>query len=128
MSKSMLKLLTIGLSVALGGGLAIAQSTMPMHDGATPHMMSSASDAPSTTAFKASDAKMMQGMSAPYTGDVDVDFRTHMIPHHQGAIDMAKVALKYAKDPETKKMAQKIIDDQEKEIADMQAWLKAHAK
>ena len=55
---------------------------------------------------------------------VDVDFRTHMIPHHEGAIAMAKVALKYANDAETKRMAQKIIDDQEKEVANMQAWLK----
>jgi uncharacterized protein (DUF305 family) len=47
-----------------------------------------------------------------------------MIPHHEGAIAMAKVALKYANDDETKKMAQKIIDDQEKEVTDMQAWLK----
>lgn len=128
MSKPILKLLTVCLSLNVGAGLAVAQSAMPMHSGTTPHMMSSAAEAPSTTEFRASDAKMMQGMSAPYTGDVDVDFRTHMIPHHQGAIDMAKVALKYAKDPETKKMAQKIIEDQEKEIADMQAWLKAHAK
>lgn len=132
MSKPLLKTLIACLSVTVGSGLAIAQNTMPMpmpmHIGTTPHMMPSAADAPSTTEFKASDIKMMQGMSAPYTGDADVDFRTHMIPHHQGAIDMAKVALKYAKDPETKKMAQTIIDDQEKEIADMQAWLKAHAK
>jgi uncharacterized protein (DUF305 family) len=47
-----------------------------------------------------------------------------MIPHHHGAIAMAKVALKYANDAETKRMAQKIIDDQEKEVANMQAWLK----
>lgn len=128
MTNPILKSLILGLAVTAGFGLAQAQTTMPMHGGSTPHMTMPAADAPSTTEFTASDAKMMQGMSVPYTGDVDVDFRTHMIPHHQGAIDMAKVALKYAKDPETKKMAQKIIDDQEKEIADMQAWLQAHAK
>ena len=78
-----------------------------------------------TKEFKAADMSMMMNMnSAPYSGDPDVDFRTHMIPHHQGAIAMAKVGLKYANDPETTKMAQKIIDDQEKEVADMQAWLK----
>jgi uncharacterized protein (DUF305 family) len=49
-----------------------------------------------------------------------------MIPHHEGAIAMAKVALKNANDAETRSMAQKIIDDQEKEVADMQAWLKKH--
>ncbi len=52
-------------------------------------------------------------MHVPYTGNADVDFRTHMIPHHQGAVEMAKVALKHAEDPETKRMAQKISDDQE---------------
>jgi uncharacterized protein (DUF305 family) len=79
----------------------------------------------STQEFKAADMNMMKTMgAAPYTGNPDVDFRTHMIPHHQGAIAMAQVALKYASDVETKRMAQKIIDDQEKEVADMQAWLK----
>ena len=81
--------------------------------------------AESTKAFKAADMNMMKNMdAAPYTGNPDIDFRTHMIPHHQGAIAMAKVALKYANDAETKRMAQKIIDDQEKEVANMQAWLK----
>ena len=70
--------------------------------------------------------RMMKNMQVAYTGDPDVDFRTHMIPHHQGAIDMAKVALRHAKDPETKKMAEAIIKDQEREIGEMQAWLKAH--
>ena len=45
-----------------------------------------------------------------------------MIPHHQGAIDMAKVELKYGKDPELKKLAQDIIDAQEKEISFMKDW------
>ena len=80
--------------------------------------------AESTKEFKAADMKMKNMDAAPYTGNPDIDFRTHMIPHHQGAIAMAKVALKYANDAETKRMAQKIIDDQEKEVANMQAWLK----
>jgi uncharacterized protein (DUF305 family) len=49
-----------------------------------------------------------------------------MIPHHQGAVEMAKVALKHAKDPATKKMAQAIVKAQEKEVGEMQAWLKKH--
>lgn len=84
-------------------------------------------DAP-TRDFKAADKAMMQDMDVPYTGDPDVDFRTHMIPHHTGAVAMAKVALRYAKDPATKAMAQKIIDDQTTEISDMEAWLKRHGK
>ena len=75
-----------------------------------------------------SDAAMMQAMQVPYTGDADVDFRTHMIPHHQGAIDMARVALQHARDPQTKAMAQKIIDDQEREIAEMRDWLKQRGR
>src|SRR5215213_10783106 len=74
--------------------------------------------------YQVAHHKMMRDMAVPYTGDPDVDFRVKMIPHHQGAIDMARVALKHAKDSETKRLAQKIIDDQEKEIAEMQDWLK----
>jgi uncharacterized protein (DUF305 family) len=79
----------------------------------------------STNEFKAADMSMMKNMDAvPYTGNADVDFRTHMIPHHEGAIAMAKVGLKYSKNAETRRIAQKIINDQEKEVADMRGWLK----
>jgi uncharacterized protein (DUF305 family) len=65
-------------------------------------------------------------MAVPYTGNADIDFRAKMIPHHRGAIDMAKVALEYATDPATKALAEGIIAAQEKEIAEMQAWLAAN--
>ncbi len=91
-------------------------------------MMPSPNDPASTKDFKAADMKMMHNMSVPYTGNPDMDFRTHMIPHHLGAVEMAKVALKHARDPETKRMAQKIIDNQEKEVAEMQDWLKKNGK
>ena len=91
-------------------------------------MMPKPNDAPSTVDFKKADMKMMHDMHVPYSGNADVDFRTHMIPHHKGAVEMSKVALKHAKDPGTKKMAQKIIDDQEKEIAEMESWLKKNQK
>ena len=91
-------------------------------------MMPAPNDAESTKDFKASQMAMMKNMHVPFTGNPDVDFRSQMIPHHQSAVEMAKVALKHAKDPETKAMAQKIISDQEKEIAEMQAWLKKHGK
>jgi uncharacterized protein (DUF305 family) len=91
-------------------------------------MMPADSDPASTKGFKQADLDMMRNMHVPFTGDADVDFRARMIPHHQGAIDMARVAIQYAKDPETKKLAQKIIDDQEKEIAEMREWLKKRGK
>ena len=68
---------------------------------------------------------MMQGVQDP---NADIAFVQGMIPHHQGAIDMAKVVLANGKDDEVKKMAQKVIDDQTKEIGDMQAWLKKQGK
>ncbi|SFT30449.1 protein of unknown function [Methylobacterium sp. yr668] len=57
-----------------------------------------------------------------------VDFYAHMIPHHKGAVAMARVALKHASDPATRAMAQKIIADQVTEISNMEAWLARHGK
>ena len=68
--------------------------------------------------------KMMKDMHITFSGNPDFDFVRGMIPHHQGAIDMAKVQLAHGKNPEIRAMAQKIIDDQQREIAEMQAWLK----
>ena len=70
---------------------------------------------------------MHKGMhSAPHTADPDRDFITMMIPHHQNAIDMAKVLLLYDKDEQLKRLAQEIITDQQSEIQLMQLWLKQH--
>jgi uncharacterized protein (DUF305 family) len=60
------------------------------------------------------------------TGDADYDFATMMVHHHQGAVDTAKAYLKKGDDPKIKAMAEKMIKDQEGEIADLQAWLKEH--
>jgi len=70
---------------------------------------------------------MHRGMhSAGHTGEPDRDFVTMMIPHHQGAIDMAKAILLYGKDPQMRRLAQEIITDQQSEIQLMQLWLKQH--
>jgi len=83
--------------------------------------------APSTKAFKAAGAKMHKDMDIKYTGNTDVDFMRGMIPHHQAAIDMARIELQYGKDAETRKLAEEIIKAQEGEIASMKAWLAKHA-
>ena len=51
---------------------------------------------------------MHHGMMVNLTGNSDIDFVRSMIPHHQGAIDMAKVELQYGKNAEIKKLAQNI--------------------
>lgn len=66
---------------------------------------------------------MMQGMPQESSGTVDGDFILMMIPHHQSAIDMARIELEQGQDEETKAMAQEIIDAQEAEIAEMRTML-----
>jgi uncharacterized protein (DUF305 family) len=68
------------------------------------------------------NADMMAGGTAT---DIDVAFICSMIPHHRGAIDMARAELEYGDDEWAKTLAQQIIVAQEKEIADMLAWLEA---
>ena len=80
--------------------------------------------APSTAEFEAGATRMHSGMAITYTGNTDIDFARGMIPHHQGAIDMAKVVLTHGKDPEIRKLAEGVIREQEKEIAMMRDWLK----
>jgi uncharacterized protein (DUF305 family) len=70
--------------------------------------------------------KMMDQMNAPYSGDPDRDFATHMIPHHKGAIDMAQVELTYGTDPKMRKLAADVVAAQKREIAEMQAWIATH--
>jgi uncharacterized protein (DUF305 family) len=68
---------------------------------------------------------MDRGMKgAPMTGDPDHDFAAMMIPHHQGAIDMAKAELLYGKNPVLRRLAQEIIVTQASEITVMQTELK----
>ena len=79
---------------------------------------------------------LMQGMAdmnanmdkAMQAEDIDVAFVCGMIPHHQGAIDMARAELAHGDDPWAKEMAQKVIDAQTQEIADMLAWLEKQPK
>lgn len=68
-----------------------------------------------------SGMQMMQSMKP--TGDTDKDFAAMMRAHHQQAIGMAKIELEHGKSPELKAMARKLIDEQQKEIAQLDKWL-----
>ena len=100
--------------------------SMPMDHSKRGAMMQGDATSPSSKAFSEANDKMHADMSVELTGDADVDFVRGMIPHHQGAIDMAKIELQYGKDKELRVLAEGIITAQKKEIAEMQAWLKQH--
>lgn len=74
------------------------------------------------------NTQMHQHMNIEWTGDVDTDFMRGMIPHHQGAVEMAKIVLKHGKDPQVRELAQKVIAAQNQEIEQMNAWLRAHPR
>ena len=97
---------------------ALAEEPMAM-DHTKMHHESSPSDlyAPSRDA-------MHKDMNVAPTGNPDKDFVLNMIPHHEGAVAMAKVELEHGKDPELRKLAEDIIKAQDKEIAFMKEWLK----
>jgi len=74
-------------------------------------------------------ARMHHGMaSAERTGDPDRDFVTSMIPHHQGAVEMARALLLHGKDPALRRLAEGIVADQQTEIAYMRRWLREHPR
>jgi uncharacterized protein (DUF305 family) len=79
-------------------------------------------------AMHAAMQHMQENMGMPMSGDPDRDFAQMMIPHHQGAIDMARIELESGKDPQLRRMAQKVIEDQEREIATLKEWLAQHGK
>jgi uncharacterized protein (DUF305 family) len=71
---------------------------------------------------------MHGGMDITFTGNADVDFVKGMIPHHEGAVDMAKTVLAFGKDPEVRKLAEDVIKTQAVEIAFMKEWVKKNAQ
>jgi uncharacterized protein (DUF305 family) len=115
--------------VAIFSSAAIAQTAASGSDAMPGMNMEQHAAGKTDVSSTAADQKMMSGMSGvQYTGDADRDFVAHMIPHHQGAVEMAKVELKYGKDVKLRKLAKDVIAAQEKEIAFMKQWLAAHPR
>ena len=117
--KTCLKI-AVALAALLAPAMALAED-MKMD-------MNASGGTPSDKAFAASMQTMMKNMDVKPTGKTDKDFVTMMMPHHQGAIDMAKAELTHGKDAFTRKLATDIIVAQEKEIAEMLDWLKKQSK
>lgn len=78
--------------------------------------------------YAQSEMDMHQKMMAAKEGDAAEMWTRKMIEHHRGAIAMSRVAVRDAKDAQTREMAQMTITKQDKDIAELQAWLRKHGK
>ena len=121
----------LGLAVAVAGtlalaGIAVAQAPPMDHSKMGTPMSADASAA--TKAFTEANAKMHKDMTMEFTGNADKDFIKGMLPHHQGAVDMARIVIQYGKDPEVRKLAEAIIKAQNEEIDWMKGWLAKSGK
>jgi uncharacterized protein (DUF305 family) len=109
------------LAVSIVCALALLPATLGSahdHPAATPE-----SQPPFYAEMATADTTMHRDMTIAPSGDVDRDFLRMMIPHHQGAIDMALVVLKYGRDERVKRLAQSIVVEQGEEITYMRTLL-----
>ena len=117
------------LSTAIGAGLGCLLAGAAAAQHTQPHAPAHAASAdPAAAAYLAAAERMHRDMAIELSGDPDVDFARGMIPHHQGAIDMARVVLDYGQDPEIRVLAEAVIAAQEQEIAFLRGWLAARGQ
>ena len=111
-------------------GLMLAAAPVSAQQSQGDHSMKNhggdAAASPVDQAFEQANQRMHRDMAVPLTGDADRNFALSMIPHHQGAIDMARIVLEHGKDPALRKVAQDVVSAQEREIAELKEWLAKH--
>ena len=115
---------SIGLALALCVAVGVAAHAQSHRSGDTPSDAAVSADATFASQMMQAMDRMDAGMmAAKPTGDPDRDFAAMMIPHHQGAIDMAKLQLIFGHDPVMRRLAQAIIVEQQQEIELMRRFL-----
>lgn len=117
-----LHLVMIGVvfaAITLGVYARVEPTAMKAHSPSHPTSTALADEQPFLTQNDVAMQKMMADMHGEPTGNVDRDFVNMMVPHHQGAIDMAVLELRYGTSPRLKALAQEIVVTQQQEIAAM---------
>lgn len=117
------------LAAAALAPAAAAEKPMPMTGmSMKPAAAAAGAGTPADQAYAKASADMMSGMDVKPSGDADRDFVAMMLPHHQGAVDMARVELRYGTDPMLRAMAADVVRAQEAEIAEMRRWQARHPR
>lgn len=115
-------LMTAAAILAAAGGPALAQQGHQTPHGQGMHGHAASGGSASHEMMQAME-KMNRDMMRDMTGDPDQDFARMMAVHHEGAVEMSRIFLKDGKDPELRRLAEKTIEDQGREIEQLENWL-----